>query len=174
MIVYGGFVKGVRTNQIDKFLFQENRWVKVNVPPTSPMPKARCGHSAVIHQNSMWIFGGKDDDNRKLNDLWRFDLGTNTWQEIKVQGPLPTERSGHSMEVFEGQYLLIFGGIYEITKELNDLHMFDLTKKKWITVFEESNSPVRNARESSPHFDEHNLTSTLGVGAMGHGSPNIH
>jgi hypothetical protein len=34
---------------------------------------------------------------------------------------LPQERSGHSMEVFEGQYLLIFGGIYEITKELNDL-----------------------------------------------------
>jgi hypothetical protein len=54
------------------------------------------------------------------------------------------------MEVFEGQYLLIFGGIYEITKELNDLQMFDITKKKWITVFEESNSPKRLGREASP------------------------
>jgi hypothetical protein len=79
------------------------------------------------------------------------------------------------MELFEGQYLLIFGGIYEITKELNDLHMFDLTKKKWITIFEESNSPVRNAKESSPaNFDEHNMSSTLGGGTNGHGSPNIH
>ena len=54
------------------------------------------------------------------------------------------------MEIFEGQYLLIFGGIYEITKELNDLHMFDITKKKWITIFEESLSPNRGGREASP------------------------
>jgi DNA topoisomerase IA len=47
--------------------------------------------------------------------------------------------------------MVVFGGIYEITKELNDLHIFDFTKKKWITLFEESNSPVRG-RDGSPTF----------------------
>ena len=83
MIIFGGFMKGVRTNEIDKFLFQENRWVKVNATGVRPSP--RSGHASVIHQSSMWVFGGKDDDNRKLNDLWRFDLGTNVWQEIKME-----------------------------------------------------------------------------------------
>lgn len=31
----------------------------------------RAGHSAVLHNDSsLVIFGGKDDDNNKLNDLW--------------------------------------------------------------------------------------------------------
>ncbi len=75
--------------------------MKVNA--TGVLPSPSSGHASVIHQSSMWIFGGKDDDNRKLNDLWRFDLATNVWQQIKIESNiLPFERSGHSMEVFEG------------------------------------------------------------------------
>jgi hypothetical protein len=33
--------------------------------------------------------------------------------------------------------MMIFGGIYEITKELNDLLAFDFSKGEWSTVFEE-------------------------------------
>ena len=100
----------------------------------------------------MWVFGGRDDDNNKLNDLWKFDIQTGQWEEVKpADGQYPQARSGHSCDVFEGQYLIVFGGIFEITKELNDLHMFDLKKKKWVTVFEESNSPVKG-RDHSPTF----------------------
>ena len=38
--------------------------------------------------------------------------------------------------------MIVFGGIYEVTKELNDLSLFDLRQKKWITLFEETHSPV--------------------------------
>ncbi len=31
MVVFGGFIKGVRTNTIEKYLIQEGRWVKVQV-----------------------------------------------------------------------------------------------------------------------------------------------
>lgn len=30
MIIFGGFMNGMRTNEIIKYLFQENRWMKVN------------------------------------------------------------------------------------------------------------------------------------------------
>jgi Galactose oxidase, central domain len=66
----------------------------------------------------------------------------------------------------------VFGGIYEITKELNDLHMFDLKKKKWVTVFEESNSPVKG-REHSPTFmhEGDGFQSTIGGASGTIGSP---
>lgn len=76
----------------------------------------------------MYIFGGKDDDNNKLNDLWKLDLNTYQWNEVKpADGIKPLERSGHSCDIFDC-FMIIFGGIYEITKELNDLYMFDFRK----------------------------------------------
>lgn len=114
----------------------------------------------------MWVFGGRDDDNNKLNDLWRFDIVSNIWQEVKpVDGVYPLERSGHSCDVFEGQYMIVFGGIYEITKELNDLHMFDFSKKKWVTVFEETNSPIKPYKEGSPVDMENSFTTALNHGS---------
>ncbi len=52
-------------------------------------------------------------------------METATWTEVKtdpVTSPLP--RSGHSATVF-GNLMLIFGGIFEVTKELNDVIAFD-------------------------------------------------
>jgi len=40
------------------------------------MPKPRSKHSSVIYKNGMYVFGGKDQENNKLNDLWRLDLET--------------------------------------------------------------------------------------------------
>lgn len=40
-------------------------------------------------------------------------------------------------------YMIVFGGIYEITKELNDLHIFDFKNNRWITIFEEACSPKK-------------------------------
>jgi len=38
----------------------------------------------------MYVFGGKDDDNNKLNDLWKLDLASNTWSLVKPSdGILP-------------------------------------------------------------------------------------
>ena len=39
--------------------------------------------------------------------------------------------------------MTLFGGIYEITKELNDFHLFDFKRNKWITIFEETYSPKK-------------------------------
>ena len=37
----------------------------------------------------------------------------------------------------------MFGGIYEITKELNDLYLYDFSNNKWITIFDEFVSPKK-------------------------------
>lgn len=32
LIIFGGFINGERTNEIVKYLFSENKWIKVNLP----------------------------------------------------------------------------------------------------------------------------------------------
>lgn len=74
MVIFGGFSDGSRTNETIKYTFQDNKWSNILVPDGQPKPVARSGHSAVIFENGMYVFGGKNDDNNKLNDLWRLDL----------------------------------------------------------------------------------------------------
>lgn len=109
------------------------------------MPKERAGHSAVLYENSIYIFGGKDDENFKLNDLWKFDLAARTWTNLETAtGTAPMARAGHTANVYEGK-MFIFGGIFEVTKELNDCHIYDIAKDRWICVFEEKNEDGTSA-----------------------------
>ena len=48
------------------------------------------------------------------------------------------------MCAYLNRYLLIFGGIHEITYELNDLRMFDLKMGKWHIVDEENKNAVES------------------------------
>jgi hypothetical protein len=80
----------------------------------------------------MYIFGGQDDDNQKLDDLWAFNLEQREWSPIKFGDDdfKPVARSGHSTVVY-GNKMYIFGGILELTKELNDLVVFNFDTKKF-------------------------------------------
>ena len=44
--------------------------------------------------------------------------------------------------------LLVFGGILEVTRELNDMWLFDFKNKRWITFFEEAASPFGIQKKS--------------------------
>lgn len=36
----------------------------------------------MIDSDTIFVHGGHDCENEKLNDIWMFDLKTNTWSEI--------------------------------------------------------------------------------------------
>lgn len=55
-----------------KYSFKENKWTSVK--PTGVSPIGRSSHSAIIYEGGMYVWGGKDEDNNKLNDFWRLDL----------------------------------------------------------------------------------------------------
>ena len=46
-------------------------------------PCSRAGHSAIVFKDNMIVFGGKNDENMKLNDVWSFNLNTYEWSEIR-------------------------------------------------------------------------------------------
>jgi len=94
----------------------------------------------------MYVFGGKDAENIKLNDLWCFHVEQSRWELIEVEDAetIPMARSGHSATIYL-DYMVLFGGIFEITKELNDMPLFDFSNRRWVYLYEENkdSSPVK-------------------------------
>ena len=70
-------------------------------------------------------------------------MAERVWTKLSVdqEHTVPTARSGHSAILYEG-FMGIFGGIFEVTKELNDLHLYDIANNRWICLFNEKTEPV--------------------------------
>lgn len=111
-----------------------------------PAPIPRDSHVAVIHSNSMYIFGGSTGS--AMNDFYELNLGTlkelilkenacihlahvvrimrvadtNVWQPMQFNGPPPGQRFCHVGSVYDSS-LIIFGG-YDGSSRLNDFKQF--------------------------------------------------
>ncbi|CAK56009.1 unnamed protein product (macronuclear) [Paramecium tetraurelia] len=135
-IIFGGFYGGnecKHSNDLFSFNFNENRWMKLN-KQKGMEPAPRDGSSITSHNQSVYIFGGKNGDKR-YNDLWQFNMLTLQWIFIGIDSlneDLRT-RSGHSLISYQNK-LILFGGIHDVTWELDDLHSFNVDIQKWKTI----------------------------------------
>jgi len=77
-VIFGGYVEGQRCNEC--YLCTKNGqtldWKCLECGEEDEIPCLRASHSMVCHEGKCYIFGGQDDDNNKLNDLWELDLST--------------------------------------------------------------------------------------------------
>ncbi|XP_061165639.1 kelch domain-containing protein 1-like [Saccostrea echinata] len=163
MYVFGGVAHTeshadelMETNELIKFSFAKNKWEKVvfNGEP----PAARTGGSLVAVDNCLYLFGGLSHSTGWFNDLFKFDISTNTWSPVDAEGTFPSPRD-KLQGVAVGQWIYYFGGFgpkagdlddeddeeweEEESDELptdqsgadfgwfNDLHIFDTVSKKW-------------------------------------------
>lgn len=107
--------------------------------------------------NCFFIFGGQDNDNNKLNDLWKFDYSSSMWEEIADEDA-PEARSGHTVIMLDSK-VYIFGGIHEITNELNDTIIFDTeTMGKTYLKDEDPNHKQHLMHEDTVHLPSHSGT----------------
>ena len=90
----------------------------------------------IFQNNSIYVFGGQDDDNNKLGDMWQFDIAQEQWTECKAKNA-PEPRSGHSVSEYRDQ-VYYFGGILELTKELNECLCFNAAKNEF-TIIDKGN-----------------------------------
>lgn len=79
--MFGGYVNGMKTNEICSFNFKDSQWDIVK-PKSKATPQVRAGHSATIAEDKMIVVGGLDDDNERLNDVWEYDMTKNEWNEL--------------------------------------------------------------------------------------------
>jgi Galactose oxidase, central domain len=162
MYIFGGYVRGGKSNDLWKYDLENNDWVLLNegdYKNTDPkyhqdrpknIPAPRIGAAILEFKQAIYLFGGHDEQNEKLDDFWKFDLASKQWILIESTGSKPTGRNGHSMVLINNK-LVMFGGILEITKETDDVFIYDFASNKWI-IYESphhygNNSPM-NIRDT--------------------------
>ena len=81
-------------------------------------PGSRVFPSAVVHGDSLYVFGGHDGTVYR-NDLLIFNLDTRTWLlDLDVTGEGPSPRDAHAA-VVPAEWMYVFGG-YDSKRYLNE------------------------------------------------------
>ena len=83
-IVYGGNC-GKNFNKNVYSINLENGEIKnlTENLESDKMPIPRADHAAEIQGDSLYVYGGYGPDNVYLDDVWCFNLGSNSWTQIK-------------------------------------------------------------------------------------------
>lgn len=142
---FGGYCSGEdyeTLRQIDVHVFNtvSLRWTKL--PPVKTVahqrarevPYMRYGHTAVLLEDTIFLWGGRNDTEGACNVLYAFDVNTHRWYTPKVSGTVPGARDGHSACVL-GKSMYIFGGYEQLADCFsNDIHKLDTTAMVWSLI----------------------------------------
>jgi len=127
----GGLVENYSNNVLSYPLpFKpENVFTRIETQNTSP--PARSGHSAVVYQNSMYVFGGWNG-HTSLSDFHSFNFETQTWKKLESQGECPTKRRMHCTVVYK-DFMYLFGGYDESrpARSDNELYRYHFKTDTW-------------------------------------------
>lgn len=93
------------------------------------MPEKRMGHSAVLIEDLIYVFGGIDDNYTIHQDLLSFSPENQTWNSINALNSPPSPRTFHAAAAIN-HTMYIFGG-YSNATYLGDLWSFDTITKEW-------------------------------------------
>ncbi|XP_027983851.1 kelch domain-containing protein 3 isoform X2 [Eptesicus fuscus] len=150
---FGGYCSGEdyeTLRQIDVHIFNavSLRWTKL--PPVRPtirgqppvVPYMRYGHSTVLIDDTVFLWGGRNDTEGACNVLYAFDVNTHKWSTPRVLGTIPGARDGHSACVL-GKTMYIFGGYEQLADCFsNDIHKLDTSTMTWTLICTKGN-PAR-------------------------------
>ena len=93
LVIYGGMSKKDYNRHVYTYDTQNN--IVKNLTENlenDKMPPPRQDHAAVIYNGSLYIYGGIGPDNKIYDDMWKFDLSNNTWEEIKTKAQQDKEQ----------------------------------------------------------------------------------
>ena len=150
LVVFGGFSKGAFSNTVYTYDIIENSWRNneqhendneileegggspvQQVGEIASIPEPRINHSQVTVNTSIVIYGGVDKDGNCFDDIWMYDLISNFWKKIQVNGEIPKARQGHTALVVDDDQILFFGGKIANIFEVNELWKFDLNTNRF-------------------------------------------
>ena len=114
LVLFGGVdAGGLRLNDVWLFNITSRTWTESAVN-SSVRPAARSyAFAGVVRVNSvslLVIASGFGDLSAEFDDIWTFNLDTNRWNELEVEGGIGTRYGGHSGYVFGGGNAVWMGG----------------------------------------------------------------
>jgi leucine-zipper-like transcriptional regulator 1 len=96
MIIFGGFVNGIHSNEIFEYNIETKEWNYLK-PESDECPVGRVAHSAVLFENEMYIFGGLNEEDERGNDLWKFNLETYKWTQLETENLPPVTPNSQNL-----------------------------------------------------------------------------
>jgi hypothetical protein len=98
MMVFGGWDGSVTLNDLNIFDLVNHIWIAPN--RVTGEVKGRYRHSSSSTDNSMFIFGGIDQQQERFNDIQEYNYHTRNWSRVVTIGNPPTSRTFHQSNVF--------------------------------------------------------------------------
>jgi len=154
MVVFGGLqFNGEHLNEVNKYSVDQNAWLPVKV--TGTLPLGRQAHTTVYTQRkTMLVFGGRGAS-QFFNDLWEFNLVSDTWKKIEPKGALPEVRAFDSSVLISNQWY-IFGGLKShggYTFYLNSVLQYNVETNTWLPNVDEPYAPSPRAQFATVVID---------------------
>ena len=115
--------------------------------PGGSSPRAREDHTWTVDPatGQAYLFGGRAGA-RAFGDLWRYDLGADSWKRIATEGAAPAPRFGHTGTWVPGVGLVIWSG--QVGSDFfSDTWAFDPSAGRWQRLA--ANGPAPKARYGS-------------------------
>ena len=141
-VMCGGLVSNTTKNIVWEFNFNKLSWQK---PTTLTVgPEARFGHSGIIHNKRLIIFGGKYLTLSLLGDVDVYNIETKTWFTPSLSTYSKLKLRRNHIACLVGNQMFVHGGIDEDGTFLNDCYLLNLNPLKWVLcqINEETPSPV--------------------------------
>ena len=89
------------TNEVLTFSLQDCKWVKRTVCKKNNLsPSPRYDACAILvssqgPQGTIVLYGGKDSENNQCNELWLWDISSNSWEKPLLMGVPPSVAAGY-------------------------------------------------------------------------------
>jgi len=109
-------------------------WEKKNSDNIPPYP--RYGHTGIIYQKKLYVFGGKCKSNNYhyIADLDIFDLVESQWFTPNFSSKSSLELRRNHVADLIGSQMIIHGGMTEDNRILNDAHVLTMNPLKWTSL----------------------------------------
>jgi len=122
----------VKYTPLNRYDFDMNiidSWCELRTKST---PKRRCHHTSFIYNDYLYVFGGIDINEGKLNDFSKISLTSDdpVWENIVSKGTIPEPIAYHEGAFHNNKYY-VFCGENEKQLPINSIYIYSLDTNTW-------------------------------------------
>ena len=137
-------------NRQDFDLNAKNYWCEFRMKHP---PIRRTNHVGFLYNDDYYIFGGRDINRKKMNDMYRvhidFEDNEQEWELVDNYGDIPEPLAEHKGVLHNSSYY-IFGGVNQSEEVSNSLYKYLIEDQRWTKyTYDENVIPPRTGHSMS-------------------------